>query len=401
MVPNDKYNRNNKGFANPYSPQHPAAPQYFANRKEQLEYFSRSILSTAKLRPPSPNNFIILGDWGMGKTSLLYKIREVVLEKLKTKMKAFCFHFTLYPACCKNWDRFCLTILDNLKRNYEASSGIKQKLRSELSKWEIAVTLPPLSVKREKKETAPSLIDSLENLWKKYLEPSGVDVGLLFLDDVHYFLQVGASDAYFTIRNSFQELVRRECNYSLVLTGPSILFAEVAELAEPFIRFFHPFHLELFELDGTREAIRKRIAVNKLKMRVSEDIISAIHEKSKGHPYFVMLIMYELVNKFGVDKTITLADFENCWPSVISVMEKSVFMGHLSRASEREKEVLMKISLLDETDISPSMIKGIGGITQFFSRLESKELLIKKERGQYQLFHPLFKDYLRRIARYK
>jgi len=54
--------------------------------------------------------------------------------------------------------------------------------------------------------------------------------------------------------------------------------------------------------------------------------------------------------------------------------------------------------MLDETALFPSMVKGISGITQFFSGLESKELLIKKERGQYELFHPLFKDYLRKLG---
>lgn len=398
MSNNNNYNTSNKGLVNPYSPQHPAAPQYFANRKEQLDYFSKTILSTAKLRPPAPSNFIILGDWGMGKTSLLYKLREITLKELRTKMKAFCFHLTLYPACCKGWDRFCSILLSQLKSNYEASAGLKEKVRSELSKWKIEFALPPVSVKREKKEKVPSLIESLEFLWKKHLEPSGIDAGFLFLDDVHYFLQVGESDAYFTIRNSFQELARRECNFSLVLTGPKILFAEVTELAEPFTRFFHPFYLEPFGIRGTKEAINKRILASKLKLRVSEDTISAIHEKSRGHPYFVMFIMHELVNMLGMEKRISLEDFNKCWPSVVSVMEESVFRGRLSKVSDKEKEVLIKVSMLDKATVSPSMVKGIKGTTEFFSRLERKALLIKEERGQYTLFHPLFKDYLKKLA---
>lgn len=401
MSSNNDYNKNNRSFQNPYSPQHPAAPQYFADRKEQLRYFSQNILSTAKLRPPTPNNFIILGDWGTGKTSLLYKMREVVLKELKTKMKAFCFHFSLYPACCESWNKFCMIFLDQLKRNYEASVGLKQKLRSELKNWEIVLSLPPISVKRKKREEIPSLTDSLEVLWKEHLEPSGVDAGLLFLDDIHYFLQVGESDAYFTIRNSFQELARRECNFSLVLTGPKILFAEVTELAEPFSRFFYPFYLGSFDLEGTTEAINKRITANKLKLQISEGVVSAIHEKSKGHPYFVMFIMHDLVNLLGVEKRVSLEDFDECWLSIVSDMETSVFAGRLGRASDREREVLIKIALLDEATVSPSMIRGTTGVTQFFSRLERKELLVKKERGQYELFHPLFKDYLRKLARNK
>lgn len=398
MSKSNNYNTSNKGPVNPYSPQYPAAPQYFANRKEQLDYFSKTILNTAKLRPPLPSNFIILGDWGMGKTSLLYKMNEIALKELRSKMDAFCFYFTLSPACCKGWDRFCLILLSQLKRNYEASVGLKQKLRSELSKWKIELSLPPVAVKREKKEKVPSLIDSLEFLWKKHLEPSGIDAGFLFLDDVHYFLQVGESDAYFTMRNSFQELARRECNFSLILTGPKILFAEVTELAEPFTRFFHPFYLEPFDFKGTKDAINKRILANNLKLQVSEDTISAVHEKSRGYPYFVMFIMRELINMLGIEKRVSLEDFYQCWPSVVSIMEETIFKGRLNKVSEKEKEVLINISKLDEATVSPSMVKGIKGITEFFSRLERKALLIKEERGQYTLFHPLFKDYLRKYV---
>ncbi|MDI6642344.1 MAG: hypothetical protein QME68_08565, partial [Elusimicrobiota bacterium] len=138
----------------------------------------------------------------MGKTSMLYKMREVVLTELASKINTFCFHFSLDPVCCKSWDNFCLTFLTQLKRNYEFSVGIKEKLLTELSKWKITFSIPPVSVAREKEKERPSLVDSLEELWKRHLVPSGVDICFLFLDDVHYFLQADQSDAYFAIRNT-------------------------------------------------------------------------------------------------------------------------------------------------------------------------------------------------------
>ena len=172
----------------------------------------------------------------MGKTSLLYKFKEIALEL--RHVKSFCFHFSLDPTCCRSWEGFSSILLNRLKQNYEASAGLKGKLRSELSKWKIALSIPPVSIEREKKVEGPSLTDSLELLWKKHLEPSGVDICLLFLDDAHYFLVTNQSDAYFTLRNNFQELARRGCNFALILTGPKLLFEEITDLAEPFTRFF-------------------------------------------------------------------------------------------------------------------------------------------------------------------
>lgn len=398
MAKNNNHNGNNRTIPNPFSPQYPADPRYFADRREQLSYFIKNVLSSAKTRPPAPTNFMVLGDWGMGKTSMLYKMREVVLTELVSEVNAFCFHFSLDPICCKSWDDFCLTFLTQLKRNYEASAGIKGKLLTELSKWKITFSIPPVTVARETEKKKPSLVDSLEELWKKHLVPSGVDICLLFLDDAHYFLQADQPDAYFTMRNSFQELARRECNFSLIMTGPGMLFKEIVDLAEPFTRFFHQFYLEPFTLEGTKEAINKRIIANKLKLQFSEEVVSDIHEKSKGHPYFVMFIAYELVNLLGSKKRIAQKEFEKCWPQVVSVLEKNIFVNRLEEVSEKEKEVLIKASLMEETLVSPSMIKGVKGVTEFFSRLERKGLLQKKERGLYELFHPLFKEYLRKMA---
>lgn len=400
MVENNDHNKNNRSFLNPFSPQYPADPKYFANRREQLGYFTKTIVSSAKIRPPAPSNFIILGDWGMGKTSLLYKMREVVLRELATKINAFCFHFSLDPICCRSWDNFCLTFLTQLKMNYEVSTGLKAKLLTELSNWKIKFSIPLVSIEREKERKKPSLVDSLEELWKKHLAPSEVDICFLFLDDIHYFLQADQSDAYFTIRNTFQELARRECNFSLVMTGPKMLFKEIIDLAEPFTRFFHPFYLEPFTFEGTREAINKRISATKLELQFSEDVIATIYEKSKGHPYFVMFIAYELVNLLGTKKRVSQKEFAECWPRVISILEKNVFVTRLGEVSEKEKEVLIRISLIEESLVSPSMIK-IRGITEFLSRLERKGFLLKKQRGLYELFHPLFKEYLRKLAKTK
>jgi hypothetical protein len=398
MIENNNHNKNNKSFINPFSPQYPAVPKYFANRREQLDYFSKTIVSSAKIRPPAPNNFIVLGDWGMGKTSLLYKMREVALKELKDEIRAFCCYFWLDPLCCKDWDNFCLRFLTQLKKNYEASAGLREKLVRELSKWKIAVSVPPVSVEKEKKEEKPSLVDSLEELWKKHLQPSEVDICLLFLDDVHYFLQAGQSDAYFAIRNAFQELANRSCNFSLVVTGPTMLSKAIVDLAEPFMRFFHQFTLEPFPLEGTKEALNKRIHANKLELEFSDEAISTIHEKSRGHPYFVMFIAYELVNLLGSKKMISQREIDKHWPQAVSVLERNVFVNRLGEVSEKEKQVLVRIASIKEKQVSPSMIKEVKGATEFLSRLERKGLLLKKERGQYELFHPLFKEYLKKIT---
>lgn len=176
------------------------------------------------------------------------------------------------------------------------------------------------------------------------------------------------------------------------------MFKGISDLAEPFTRFFHPFYLEPFHLEGTREAINKRIRASKLGIRFSDEVISTIHEKSKGHPYFVMFIAYELVNLLSSRKTFSQREFDKYWPQIVSILERNVFVNRLGEVSEKEKQALLKMASIREAQISPSMIKKVKGVTEFFSRLERKGLLLKKERRSYELFHPLFKEYLRKLA---
>jgi Cdc6-like AAA superfamily ATPase len=400
MVENNNHNKNNRILINPFSPQYPANPAYFADRRQHLAYFTQTIVNSAKIRPPAPSNFMILGDWGMGKTSLVYKMKEVVLNDLRNEINGFCFHFSLDPVCCRSWEDFSLAFLTQLRKNYETSASLRERVVKELSTWKISVSVPLVSVeKKGNKDDNLSLIDSLENLWKKHLVPAKVDTAVLFMDDVHYFLLVGQPDAYYTIRNTFQELARRGCNFSLVMTGPKLLFKDVADIAEPFTRFFHQFSLEPFALEGTREAINKRIEAKKLNMNFSKEAIALIQEKSSGHPYFVMFIAYELLNLVGNKNHIMAKDFEESWPHIVTLLERNVFVNRLGEVSDKEKQVLLQIAQLNKDQFSPSDIKGIGGVTQFFSRIERKGLLVKKERGLYELFHPLFEEYLQKVAR--
>ena len=135
-------------------------------------------------------------------------------------------------------------------------------------------------------------------------------------------------------------MARRGCNFALILTGLRFLFEEIVDLAEPFTRLLSI--LLNPELDGTRQAIIKRIKVSKLGLQIADEVIASIHDKTEG-PYFVMFAMYEIVNAIGSKKQVSQDDFDNCWPSVVASLENNVFRNRLARVSKREKEVLSRI----------------------------------------------------------
>ncbi|MCW3130372.1 MAG: hypothetical protein N2V75_09790 [Methanophagales archaeon] len=63
---------------NPFSPAFPVNPKYFVNRIEIIDSFKRAFDRSTKTETPTPDNIAILGDWGIGKTSVLNATTEDV-----------------------------------------------------------------------------------------------------------------------------------------------------------------------------------------------------------------------------------------------------------------------------------------------------------------------------------
>jgi len=376
---------------NPYSPQYPADPENFANREEMIRYFESNVISFAKIPKAKPVNFAVLGEWGVGKTSAIYKFQQILTQELSKQIKSFNFIFVLTPQICEDLNNFFQTFLNELKTEYTATAGIKDKLKLEIGKWAPTIKTPVMDVTR--KDLPIYFAKDLENLWKKHLQVAKLDAAFLFLDDIHHFLskQPGAFE---TLRNIFQSLAMKGCKYSLIITGPKILFTYLAATAEPFVRFFHPFYLDNFNLDDTKEAIMRPLESAGLSLNIREEVIGEVQRRTEGHPYFVIYTMRELLNNLGGRKQININDFTKIWPRIISSFEETKFNPDFEVASEEEKKALQKIAKVRQDIVTSSMV-GIKD-RKILSRLENKGLLTKIERGKYKIYHPLFKEYVRK-----
>src|SRR4030042_4464001 len=102
----NNHNHNDNHMQNPFSPQHPVQPMCFADRKPELQYFKETAYNSARLTPPAPLNYAILGTWGQGKTSLIYKLRQIALEELKNEIRCVCIYCPLSPQDCQSWGTF-------------------------------------------------------------------------------------------------------------------------------------------------------------------------------------------------------------------------------------------------------------------------------------------------------
>lgn len=393
----DNEDNKNNSVLNPFSPHHPSPPELFANREDILSLFRREMVNSSKLRPPAPTNFLILGDWGIGKTSLLYKFQSISLSELKDVCNILSVRLSLDPYICEEWNKFCSILLTRIKNNAIITEKVSEKIKGELNRWNIKVSIPFLSLERDKEGNgSASLIDNLESLWKEHLQKSDIDVAIICLDDVQYFLTADQEGAYLALRSTFQELARRGCNYLLILTSSITFWDSLAELAEPFSRFFKPIFLEPFNITETAEILRIRLDYYDIDLQIEKEVIQDIFKTTLGHPYFIIFIMSEIMNNINLNNPLTFDIYKELLPKINESLEKEVLENRLKIASNTEKDVLYQIASLEKTEISPRDIKKIRGVSMHFSRLVQKGLLKKKKRGLYEIFHPIFREFLKR-----
>jgi hypothetical protein len=378
---------------NPFSPQHPAQPNQFAGRHSELDYFRSTALNSAKMPTPAPLNYAVLGTWGLGKTSLIYEYRQIALEELRKATNCVTLHCALSPQSCRSWEAFSASLLTAAKsKEVNATKTIKSRVTNEISKWQPNFNIGILGAQRRGDNNAADLLTNLSELWQAHLEPCGTDIAFILLDDLHYFPIKSEESAYLTLRSTFQELVNQGCNYSLIVTAHSNLFTELAEVAEPLLRFFKTSELQPFTMDEAKEAVERRLAISK-DLRIDDTVIERAWERTAGHPYLLMFTFYELLQKLEDARRVKEDDFSACWSHIESLLGQTLFKQKFQSASEKERELLVKIAKSHDEAVSP---KSFHAPNVLFTRLEQKELLIHEDRGSYSLFHPLFKEYLAR-----
>ncbi|GKS66716.1 hypothetical protein YTPLAS73_02630 [Nitrosarchaeum sp.] len=95
-----------------YYPQMPVDPNHFAGRKDILNEIQKMIKSTEEGRP---ENMAISGIRGIGKTSLVFKVKEMIPET--------CFLSYYVPSKEVNSQEFVDTLLQKMDLQYQKGLG--------------------------------------------------------------------------------------------------------------------------------------------------------------------------------------------------------------------------------------------------------------------------------------
>lgn len=372
-------------LVNPYSAEHPVPPSKFAGRKSQLIEFKQYMTDTLN---GNSKNIAILGEWGIGKTSLLRKFRQIGEEDFVTAIIELGVSVNSLTTLFEVITR---ALADEAQRRVKISLAVKEFLEG----LALSVNYGPVGVSIQRKDTPPNILKvkkDLKEIRERIKRPF-----IIMLDNAEQLLKIEGS--LMELRNVFQSIQSMdEVNCMLILAGREQLFADIRAVYEPAVRFFWGIGLEPFALEETKEAIQKPLIGQKVSF--TEALIGKIHELTQGHPYFVQLFAYHLFNlREGL--TIDLQDLIKNYTRLFDFMGKRLFESTLSILSTREREIIQALAMIDKdvfTNADAKAVTKVKGINQYLKNMSELEVpvLAKLDRGQYKLYHPLFKEYIKR-----
>jgi len=364
-------------------PNFPVKPDEFIGRRAHIDAFADSLRHSALTgRMPS---FAVLGDWGIGKSSLLLKLA------------ATCSEHQLLPVMLSvskdvsDYMKFAETLCDKLAHALLTSDSIATRIRTEIENWKLTrVNVGALTIDRQSRRYFLSsgsalLRHALVEAWTHFIRPAYAGA-IFFLDDLHNLATPTVQDTALIIRDQFQSFGIDGINLSVCFTAKRDYFSGIRSLAEPAVRFYNKCLLETFSLDETLEYTRAVFGSTSLD---PQTLAEWLYAKTLGHPYFLAFISREIWRHYHVQP---FANAMALWPVVFSRLEEGKFNTDLAQLSEKEVALLRAVAQGYEEFTPAPFVHTFP--YQYFKRLAEKGLLIRAGRGRYKLYHPLFRQFL-------
>ena len=367
-------------------PNFPALPDEFIGRNTQIEAF-REVLAQGLLTGRTPS-FAVLGDWGVGKSSLLLKYSAICSGQDYAMLPVF---FSVSTELA-DYKRFAEGLLDTFTRALETSDSLATRVRGELQKWKLSkLSVGGVSLNRQGPDFFLSsgtaiLKHALHDAWRQFIRPAQLKGAIFFLDDLHNFFYPGAQGIALALRDQFQEFAIHGVNYSLCFSARSDYFSDIRSFAEPAVRFYDKIYLSSFTPLETDEYT---VAVFGDSVEIRH-LSSWLYEKTFGHPYFLAFVSRQLLSLAQGH----VSEPERFWPAIFKRLEQEKFRSDLAHVTEREVQLLRDVANAPIEEIGPRELSNRYE-RKYFSRLTEKALLLRVGRGRYKLYHPLFRLFLK------
>jgi len=378
---------------NPFTPKSGLEPKVFCGREYEIDYFEKLL---KKVGTNYSDHFLILGDWGVGKTTLLKEFRNVA------QSKGILTSFVSVESYQKE-DRVQEGIRDLITQIPRGLPTGTSKLKSYCKQIEgLGIQFLGAGVNFTRKIDCSSqvlLLETLSNIWKDLKDETSMV--LVLLDDVQNYNEI--SEIFTTLKNvlSSDEIVKNT-KFLFCLACTNTMWSQFLQRHHPIGRYFTPrLKLDRMNKDTTTSVIAEILKNSGVIFENS--VIEKVYSYTQGHPYELQVLCSHLYNHQIAGRVDTNVWDKSLMNTLVEIGEV-VFDTMYEQASPKEREILhlmaevmTPIKCIDLSNVG--LKQGVFSITKqsmskYLERLSKKGLVKKDLKHEYQVFDRLFREYL-------
>ncbi|MFV1975738.1 MAG: ATP-binding protein [Candidatus Scalindua sp.] len=393
-------------FLNPFRPGAGHMPPYLAGREAEKNEFSKLLTQKTILE-----NMVLTGLRGVGKTVLLDTFKPFAIEKNWLWVGT-----DLSESASVSEENIAIRLLTDLSvvtSSITVAKDVVRKIGFSTTSEEVETKLGFSTLVTLFKNTPGLVLDKLkyvlEFVWS-CLKTNNIS-GLIFAYDEAQNLSDQAVKEQYPLGillDTFQSIQKKDIPFMLILTGLPTLFPKLVDSRTFAERMFRVVVLKRLKEVYSRDAILKPIADANCPLKLSANSVDLIIQQSGGYPYFIQFICREVYDSFlpkiaaGQEPSVPLVE-------ITRKLDTDFFAGRWSRATDRQRELLSIIAMLDncEDEFSVQEIVEVSKekmdrpfssshVNQMLNSLTQAGLVYKNRHGKYSFAVPLLGQFIRR-----
>jgi hypothetical protein len=367
---------------NPFTPQSGWEPRIFGGRDDELTLFKSNLEDAISVKP---NHLVVLGEWGIGKTSLLKQFRRTVQENG-------------YLGCFCSMSRFT-----KKDKPMDAIYLIAEEMLMGFPKLNVdqAGLLSVFSSKKSLSQAQTQFTKFLLALWKAL----DTKLAVVLLDDLQNLLPISNTIDILRAVLSNDQIIR-DTRFLFILSSTPGGWSNFLDKHDPVGRFFRK-RLSVENLDKDEVVNTVNETIEDTGVEFDSSVKENIFEYTGGHPYEVQLLSSHLYDA-QIQGKVGSELWDTALNNTLKELGKDYFNSLLARASDREMD-LLKI-LADEKrplsikEFREMMIVGprakkfpIANIKNFLYRLYEKGIIMRNQEGSFDIPDRMFREFITRI----
>ena len=392
-----------KRFIDPFFPNRPVKdPNLFEGRTEQIDEIVDALFQT---KNQNPKHFIITGDRGIGKSSLLLQTK-ILSEGENSLANSYnidlgCDKFNFISSWTDVTDG---QTLENLAKCL--LTDLESTVKKIFSSLKFSIDLGGFIQIEKNGENEKSITDIVnefvKNLGTIYsnVHKENKDGIIIFIDELD---RVSIESGVSTFFKLVTEKLNRE-NINNVIFAASGITGAIQKLGsehESIERTFRDIPLPLFNETETKEILVN--GFNKANFTFDANITELTYKLASGFPEPIHIIGSEMLS-VSEDNHICINDFEKAKIKVVTDVRKNKLQNILSSAGYgKYQSILEAMAKFDNVNVPLDYIsKEIKAKQNEFSSnigtLIEKNIIRRVDRSVYSFVDPLLKEYIKQFG---